>query len=654
MIRNLIFLIFIFTLGCRPNVEQAKNLLNQNNENSQSNTRITTVENSQKLIFNNLSISKNKILSGDSTDISFDVSNAKVVTLKADNINLLNLKTIKLNPVASTEYTIVASNDSEKIEKKFLIEVGELPKLKSFSIVSHIKKGDVATLMLEAQNFKKIILNPGGINLTAKSFYFLSPSDTTEYSITASNDFGEFNQKFTLNVINLKNDINLIDKCHNTNIVINYTNTKSVASFGAIPNTNLDQTVAIQKALDSLVAGDRLVFEPGVYLHNASLKINKSYVVIEGNNTELRGTNSLDQAFWIRYSDVTVRNFIITNFTEGRRSEPWSSGISSYAWNSGKNILKNINIINNTLVPIVGLGYNYEMGSGIFVYNTQNYNVIGNLVLRSYADGIHNTHASINGQILNNTVLETGDDGIAVVSYLDKTWRTQMATDPNFLSNNYDSTININILISNNRVSGQYWGRGITVVGGKDITIENNDVSKIGMAAGIYISREQSYDTPGANNILIRNNTVSDIQNIPSAFVPQGPAYEALRAKIATSRTGQGAIEIYSQITNTDFGYAGSMKALTIDNVQIENNKVANTYKNGIRVGVNGNHHQALNFIDNKVDNAGTVGGQFYFNTASFDKNPYCSNNLIDGANFSSAFCTNTATKNVTTGFTCN
>lgn len=48
------------------------------------------------------------------------------------------------------------------------------------------------------------------------------------------------------------------------------------------------------------------------------------------------------------------------------------------------------------------------------------------MVRRSLSDGIHVTQGSRNGRIINNQVLETGDDMIAIVSYMSNQWRTSV------------------------------------------------------------------------------------------------------------------------------------------------------------------------------------------------------------------------------------
>ncbi|OXH88926.1 hypothetical protein CA831_15755, partial [Burkholderia multivorans] len=94
-------------------------------------------------------------------------------------------------------------------------------------------------------------------------------------------------------------------------------------------------------------------------------------------------------------------------------------------------------------------------------------------------DGIHVTNGSTDVRVQRNTVTGTGDDLIAVVSYQS------------------DGRLSGNVLIDGNSVSGNPWGRGISVVGGRSVTISNNTVVGVEKAAGILVAQEDSWHTYG-------------------------------------------------------------------------------------------------------------------------------------------------------------
>jgi parallel beta-helix repeat protein len=104
--------------------------------------------------------------------------------------------------------------------------------------------------------------------------------------------------------------------------------------------------------------------------------------------------------------------------------------------------------------------------------------------------------------IAGNKVRNSGDDMIAVVTYA------------------YHPVNTYEILIENNDVADQPWGRGISVVGGENITIRDNRISR-SSDAGIYIAAESSWATRGVKNVVVQGNTIS---KCPDAHQEHGQA----------------------------------------------------------------------------------------------------------------------------------
>ncbi|GAA5244377.1 hypothetical protein BMMON4_18560 [Burkholderia mallei] len=82
------------------------------------------------------------------------------------------------------------------------------------------------------------------------------------------------------------------------------------------------------------------------------------------------------------------------------------------------------------------------------------------------------------------------------------------------------------MLIQNNTLLGNYWGRGATVVGGADVTITGNTVRNVQKAAGILVGQEDPANTYDARNVIVSNNTISDIE-WPDPDNTRPPAYMA-------------------------------------------------------------------------------------------------------------------------------
>lgn len=437
-----------------------------------------------------------------------------------------------------------------------------------------------------------------------------------------------------------------------------------VSSTTARPNDGVDDTVALQSALDSLLPGDELLFDvPGVYHHNLTLYVRRPGVIVNGNNAELRGTNPDDQAIMVQSDDVDVTNFIINNVTNARGTSPKHPAISLNSANEAATQLHRIRILNNV---IRGDGTNFDPGTptqasssgGVFVRNVDGFVIANNRIIRSLADGIHITRGSRNGRVLSNYIESGGDDGIAMVTYLDKEWRTKAA---DFVSTMQARDQVRNIFVYHNTVKGNYWGRGIAVVGARDITIDTNYVTEITRAGGIYIAHEYEYSSYGVYNVLVINNVVDLIAKTDPLFVPKGPGFAKLAAELAKPNvTGHGGIEVYGPLGATDWVRPGVPEALPIERLLIQNNSVTSTKWPGLRLGANSAHFSDIGIVGNFINNpwhiqiipshteeTGTV--------LTFDKALYCVNNYVNGVPWPAVNCQSSIPPVPTvTGFTCN
>ncbi|WP_425103536.1 right-handed parallel beta-helix repeat-containing protein [Burkholderia ambifaria] len=240
-----------------------------------------------------------------------------------------------------------------------------------------------------------------------------------------------------------------------------------------------DQADALQKAFDSLQAGQRLVIAPGRYVVGHSLAVNVPQAVISGYGATLAATNPADQTIVMRGTGSTLVGVTLAGTGTTRLTTPESTKVE----------------VTGADVQVLGVTIQGGASAGIFVFGGSGIAIVGNTVRATLADGIHTTYGSTNVLVQNNTVTGTGDDLIAVVSYLG------------------DGRLSSNVLIDHNSVSGNAWGRGITVVGGQGVTISNNTVDGVEKAAGILVAQEDSWKTYGSSNVVIAGNTVTNIQN---------------------------------------------------------------------------------------------------------------------------------------------
>jgi parallel beta-helix repeat protein len=432
---------------------------------------------------------------------------------------------------------------------------------------------------------------------------------------------------------------------------------RQVRDFGALPDDNRDDSDAIQRALDAMKAGETLVFSPGRYLISRTVRVREPGVTITGPGATIHATNPDDQALRIEADNTTVSSLTFTAVTDGRRTAPWHSRIVVSASLGGGDYrtVYNTVIRDNRIVnagEAGGPSANSSSAGGIMLMRANGFLVSGNTIKRTLADGIHVTAGSKNGRILNNTVRETGDDMIAVVSYLGSgnpagdsakavlaSWRTRV-----------DNSLVRNVLVAGNQLSGQYWGRGITVVGGQSITIAKNTIDNVPRGAGVLMAREASYETFGVENVLVEGNLIRDVQTLE-------PPYDYEDKFASSSRTGHGAVEIHAALFE-DEAASDLRESLSVSNVLVRANVVERASVSGLRAGVD--MAQTISGTDSSgrslerrtvtgiVRNVGVTNNRFNHVTGEalrvlspdlMASGVFCSANQRDGSSYKASAC---------------
>ncbi|QVN21997.1 right-handed parallel beta-helix repeat-containing protein [Burkholderia pyrrocinia] len=305
-----------------------------------------------------------------------------------------------------------------------------------------------------------------------------------------------------------------------------------------------DQADELQRALDVLQPGQRLVFTPGRYVVGRSLVVRQPHVVLSGYGATLIATVPDDQTIEMRGDGTMLVGFQITGTGATRLATRESTKVEV----TGHDVQVLDNVIDG------------GASAGIFVFGGVDVAIVGNKVLSTLADGIHMTHGARNVLVQGNVVRGTGDDMIAVVSYRG------------------DGVLSRNVLITGNSLEGNTWGRGITVVGGADVTISNNIVRNVQVSAGILVAQEDSYRTYGASNVRVENNVITDIQMVTGRTDPR-------------PLTQQGAIEVST--------WSGS-----VTRVAVIGNRVSQARFDGIRLWGN---VSGVRLADNQLSGIGSM-----------------------------------------------
>lgn len=296
----------------------------------------------------------------------------------------------------------------------------------------------------------------------------------------------------------------------------------SIVEFGAKGDGVNDDTNAIQKAIDSFAEGGTILFPKGVYKCTRQIYANRANIQLWGyGGAVLYADNWDNQAVMLDAPNASIFGFTLTTKADhGRQQATRHSRI----------------VLRSTGNQVVDNDVKGASAAGIVAHGGRNFLVARNTVEGTLADAIHITAGASDGRIIGNRVRNSGDDMIAIVSYL-----------------KHLDLVN-NILIDGNDVQQQNWGRGISVVGGQNITIRNNKIRYTNHGAAILINAEKFYDTFGVRNVLVEKNVVEYVQTMPGV-----------------RRTGQGAIDVNGQ-------------NLTVIDVLVRENSIRKTGRDGVFV----------------------------------------------------------------------
>lgn len=313
----------------------------------------------------------------------------------------------------------------------------------------------------------------------------------------------------------------------------------NVDKYGAKGDGVTDDTAAIQSAFNAAKSGQVVVFSAGkVYAHNGILRVANAGIVLSGTAT-LLATNEQNEVLRIDADNVTIENLKITINTTTKRWVAYEQmGLLLYQ-HSG-------DVVSH--VTIDGSG-----AAGLMASGASNYTIDSVTIQNTRADCLHQTGGSHNGHVISPTVQNCGDDGVAVVSYLG------------------DGVECHDIVIDNPRFLGQTNGRGLSVVGGYNVTFNNIYVAN-SSAAALYFAAEPSYQTYGDSNVLVNGGTIINANQ--------------------TASVDHGAILVYN-------GLAGQkLSGIDIENITISNTRASASRQIGIiAAGSGGADHIKFNNI---------------------------------------------------------
>jgi hypothetical protein len=244
-----------------------------------------------------------------------------------------------------------------------------------------------------------------------------------------------------------------------------------------------DSASSLQAQLDGLKPGDSLQLKSEVYTHGDVLKIRVPGVHVDGNGATLQATSDATSAVQVLADGVELSNIRLT----APRNGPRMAGLDQH-----KLLIKGNN------VTVSHLTIDGSAAAGIFVDGAQNFGIHDVSIDGTRADGIHMTNGAGNGVVDHVRTNQTGDDAVAVVSYGADTSRCH------------------DISVNDVSVGSTRWGRGMTVVGGTNVTMRDFKIANTS-AAGIYVATEgHPYFTQSVDHVSISNGSITNADQNPT------------------------------------------------------------------------------------------------------------------------------------------
>jgi hypothetical protein len=295
-----------------------------------------------------------------------------------------------------------------------------------------------------------------------------------------------------------------------------------IRTTGAHCDGRFDNSEAIKSAIAAAKTKRVAVYVPaGVCAYGDVIRLDGVRLVGSGDASVLYALNPIREAIYMYGSGAEVSLLKLSGRKATARQAAWES--------------TRITLFGATNFVIDKVTIDGSAAAGIQTAQSANNGRITNSTIKdTLADAIHMTDKASHITLENNRIENSGDDGIAVVSYRE------------------DGALVHHITARNNVIANNKWGRQMSVVGGSQVLYENNRLeSNLGGRACLYIAQESSYSTYGAHDVVARYNTLKSCG---------GPS------------TGHGAVMVFSdgQEANT--------------NITLTRNDIVQTGLPGIRV----------------------------------------------------------------------
>jgi parallel beta-helix repeat protein len=263
-----------------------------------------------------------------------------------------------------------------------------------------------------------------------------------------------------------------------------------IRTTGARCDGSFNNSAAIASAISAAKAKRVAVFVPGgVCAYGGVIRLDGVKLVGAGDTSVLYALDPHQMAIYMSGSGGEVSHLKLAGRKATER-KPNYEGTRITLFGATNFVIDKVTIDGAT-------------GAGIqTASSTNNGRITNNVIKNTLSDSIHMTDKASYITLENNRIENSGDDGIAVVSYRRDGGHTHHITARN------------NVIVNNK------WGRNMSVVGGRYVVYENNRLeNNLAGRACVYLAQESSYATYAAHDVTARYNT---IKNCGSTAVGHG------------------------------------------------------------------------------------------------------------------------------------
>ncbi|WP_232547780.1 right-handed parallel beta-helix repeat-containing protein [Propioniciclava soli] len=310
---------------------------------------------------------------------------------------------------------------------------------------------------------------------------------------------------------------------------------------GAVGDGRADDTPALQESFDRVPEhGTVCLREGATYLHSDVLEVRVAGTVLTGGGA-LVATDPERSSVQVRADGVTVSGVVFRTEAPRRLTDLPHMKLA---------------LLDVTDATVEHTTIEGSAAAGIYVGGTARFVIRDVSIANSRADGLYMTDGSRDGSVTGVAVTNSGDDGISVVTYRDQ-------------------PLVENVTVTAASVDGQRWGRGMTVVGGRDIVFRDVTIRRSAGAALYFASEGPPNDTRGTSHVVVDGAVIEQANQ--RADLPQGavlvyagnagePVADVRVANVVVDAVGDHAGRVLGEICEAE-----RVSGVVYENITIRN-----------------------------------------------------------------------------------